>query len=158
MKQGLDKLKKLKDIYDNPDKYKQKPETKCSGTYSDALPISRKQAYELADQYCDKLDKKSKDTSKELKWEQYTFKFNYKAGNKCWSECKETVHDMICKDSAQPPHTDIVHTPGLSSNKALQAPDTTATPSSPKPKRPSNAATSTASRSQTDPKIRADSM
>ena len=157
MKQGLEKLKKLKDIYDNPDKHKQKPDTKCGGSYSDALPIERDQAYKLVDQYCDKLDKKSKDTSKELEWDHYTFHFNYKPGNKCWSQCKETVHDMICKNPAQP-HTDVINMPESSSNKTLQAPDTTATPSSPKPKRPSNAATNTVSRSQTNPRIRKDSI
>lgn len=90
-------MEKLTDVYNNIEKYVPEADAKCSSTdYSDAIAVDKSKLYELGDKFCSELDQKKK-SSKDLKYNAFTFHFEYKPGNNCYTDCKETIRKMACQ-------------------------------------------------------------
>lgn len=95
-------MKEFTDVYENIDKYVTKPDTKCSSSsYSDAIAVDKSKAYELGEKFCSGLDQ-SKESTKDLEFNDFVFSFKYKPGDKCYTNCKDTIHKMVCKYSIGP--------------------------------------------------------
>lgn len=85
------------DVYHNIDKYAPKADTKkCSSSYSDAIAVDRRKVYELGEKFCADLDQ-SKKSKKELEFNNFVFNFEYQPKEKCYTDCKDTIHKMVCK-------------------------------------------------------------
>ncbi|KAJ6105568.1 hypothetical protein N7512_009085 [Penicillium capsulatum] len=71
-------MEELTDVYNNLDKYVPEADAKCSSKdYSDAIAVDKSKLYELGDKFCSSLDQKKK-SSKDLKYMDFTFHFEYK--------------------------------------------------------------------------------
>jgi hypothetical protein len=104
---GIETLKELQNIYDHFDKYVTEPDINCaSSRNTDAVAIDKKTAYDMGEQFCANLDP-SKETKKDLTTKDigvsshgdFIFHFEYKPGDKCYSNCKDTIRKMVCKCS-----------------------------------------------------------
>lgn len=107
LSEGLNALDQLQQIYDHINDYISEPETKCSSSSNTkAVAIDKQAAYTMGENFCAHLDyskEAKKDmTSKDIgssSYKDFVFHFEYKPGNKCYTNCKDTIHKMVCKCS-----------------------------------------------------------